>query len=134
MKILIVDDEEISLSSVRRILRWRGIRNVEVCDNGRDAIRKIRETEFDIVLLDLLMPDVDGLQVLESAKPYRPHTEFVILTAVDDIPTTVKAIRWTTTFFSGPLNVLMNAEGSSSGCRFQPGMPIWTYRMLFPKS
>jgi DNA-binding NtrC family response regulator len=94
MKILIVDDEELSLSSVRRLLRWRGIRDVEVCDNGRDAIRKIRETEFDIVLLDLLMPDVDGLQVLESAKPYRPHTEFVILTAVDDIPTTVKAIRF----------------------------------------
>ena len=93
MKILIVDDEEISLSSVRRLLRWRGIRDVEICDNGREAIRKIRETEFDIVLLDLLMPDVDGLQVLESAKPYRPHTEFVILTAVDDIPTTVKAIR-----------------------------------------
>jgi DNA-binding NtrC family response regulator len=93
MKILIVDDEEISLSSVSRLLRWRGIRDVEVCDNGKDAIRKIRETEFDIVLLDLLMPDVDGLQVLESAKPYRPHTEFVILTAVDDIPTTVKAIR-----------------------------------------
>jgi DNA-binding NtrC family response regulator len=93
MKILIVDDEEITLSSVRRLLRWRGIRDVEICDNGKDAIRKIRENEFDIVLLDLLMPDIDGLQVLESAKPYRPHTEFVILTAVDDIPTTVKAIR-----------------------------------------
>jgi DNA-binding NtrC family response regulator len=93
MKILIVDDEEITLTSVRRLLRWRGIRDVEICDNGKDAIRKIRETEFDVVLLDLLMPDVDGLQVLESVKPYRPHTEFVILTAVDDIPTTVKAIR-----------------------------------------
>lgn len=93
MRILIVDDEEISLNSVSRLLRWRGIRDVDICDNGRDAIRKIRETEFDIVLLDLLMPDVDGLQVLESAKPYRPRTEFVILTAVDDIPTTVKAIR-----------------------------------------
>jgi len=45
------------------------------------------------VLLDLLMPEVDGLQVLESTRPYRPHTEFVILTAIDDIPTTVKAIR-----------------------------------------
>lgn len=93
MKILIVDDEEITLSSVRRLLKWRGIRDVEICDNGKEAIQKIRETEFDVVLLDLLMPDVDGLQVLESAKPYRPHTEFVILTAVDDIPTTVKAIR-----------------------------------------
>ncbi|MDD5171383.1 MAG: response regulator, partial [Syntrophales bacterium] len=93
MKILMVDDEEISLSSVRRLLRWRGIRDVEICNNGKDAIRRIRETEFDVVLLDLLMPEVDGLQVLEAAKPYRPHTEFIILTAVDDIPTTVKAIR-----------------------------------------
>jgi len=93
MKILIVDDEEISLTSVRRILKWRGIRDVEVCDNGKDAIKKIKEEDFDIVLLDLLMPEVDGMQVLESAKPFRPQTEFIILTAVDDIPTTVKAIR-----------------------------------------
>ena len=93
MKILIVDDEDISLNSVRRLLRWRGIRDVETCDKGKDAIARIRETDFDIVLLDLLMPEVDGLQVLEAAKPFRPHTEFIILTAVDDIPTTVKAVR-----------------------------------------
>ena len=93
MRILIVDDEEVALNSVKRLLKWRGIRNVDICDNGRDAIAKIKETDFDIVLLDLLMPEVDGLQVLESARPYRPHTEFIILTAIDDIPTTVKAIR-----------------------------------------
>jgi DNA-binding NtrC family response regulator len=93
MRILIVDDEEVALNSVKRLLKWRGIRNVDTCNNGRDAIAKIKETDFDIVLLDLLMPEVDGLQVLESARPYRPHTEFIILTAIDDIPTTVKAIR-----------------------------------------
>ena len=93
MRILIVDDEEVALNSVKRLLKWRGIRNVDICNNGRDAISKIKETDFDIVLLDLLMPEVDGLQVLESARPYRPHTEFIILTAIDDIPTTVKAIR-----------------------------------------
>ena len=93
MRILIVDDEEVALNSVKRLLKWRGIRSVDVCDNGRDAISKIKDTDYDIVLLDLLMPEVDGLQVLEAAKPYRPHTEFVILTAIDDIPTTVKAIR-----------------------------------------
>ena len=93
MRILIVDDEEVSLNSVKRLLKWRGIRNVDTCDNSRDAIERIKETDFDIVLLDLLMPEVDGLQVLESTRPYRPHTEFVILTAIDDIPTTVKAIR-----------------------------------------
>ncbi|MCE5211538.1 MAG: sigma-54 dependent transcriptional regulator [Deltaproteobacteria bacterium] len=93
MRILIVDDEEVALNSIKRLLKWRGIRNVDTCNNGRDAIAKIRETDFDIVLLDLLMPEIDGLQVLESAKPFRPHTEFIILTAIDDIPTTVKAIR-----------------------------------------
>ena len=93
MKILIVDDEEVSLSSVRRILKWRGIRDVEVCDNGKDAVKRIKEGDFDIVLLDLLMPEVDGMQVLELTKPFCPQTEFIILTAVDDISTTVKAIR-----------------------------------------
>ena len=93
MKMLIVDDEEVSLSSVKRILKWRGIKNVETCDNGREAMKRIRTENFDIVLLDLLMPDVDGMQVLESTKPFCPQTEFLILTAVDDIPTTVRAMR-----------------------------------------
>ncbi len=93
MKLLIVDDEEVSLTSVKRVLKWRGIANTELCDNGREAIQKIRNGNFDIVLLDLLMPEVDGLQVLEATKPYCPATEFIILTAVDDIPTTVRAMR-----------------------------------------
>ncbi|MGD0276516.1 MAG: sigma-54 dependent transcriptional regulator, partial [Syntrophales bacterium] len=84
---------EVFLNSARRLLKWRGIRNVEICENGKEAVQRIRENDFDIVLLDLLMPEIDGLQVLESTKPYRPHTEFIILTAVDDIPTTVKAVR-----------------------------------------
>ena len=93
MRILIVDDEELSLSSVKRLLHWRGIRDVDICDNGRDAIRRIKDVDYDVVLLDLIMPEIDGLQVLEAAKPYKPHTEFIILTAMDDIPTTVSAIR-----------------------------------------
>jgi DNA-binding NtrC family response regulator len=93
MRILIVDDEEVALNSIKRLLKWRGIRSVDTCQNGKDAIAKIKENDFDIVLLDLLMPEIDGMQVLESTKPYRPHTEFIILTAIDDIPTTVKAIR-----------------------------------------
>ncbi len=93
MKILIVDDESISLTSVRRLLKWRGFRNIDICDNGVEAITKIKVLDYDVVLLDLLMPEVDGIQVIEATKPYKPHTEFIILTAVDDIPTTVKAMR-----------------------------------------
>lgn len=93
MRILIVDDEVVALNSVRRLLKRRGFSNVEICDNGMDAISRIKNKDFDIVLLDLLMTEVDGLQVLKSTKPFKPRTEFILVTAVDDIATAVKAVR-----------------------------------------
>lgn len=93
MRILIVDDEVVALNSVRRLLKRRGFSNVEICDNGMDAISRIKNKDFDIILLDLLMPEVDGLQVLKSTKPFKPRTEFILVTAVDDIATAVKAVR-----------------------------------------
>ena len=93
MKILVVDDEAVTLSSMKRLLRWQGIRDVETCDSGREAIRRIKEGDYDLVLLDLLMPEVDGIQVLEAAKPYKPGTEFIIITAVDVVAQAVKAVR-----------------------------------------
>ena len=93
MKILVVDDEVVALNSVRRLLKRRGFSNVEICDNGMDGISRIKNGDFDIVLLDLLMPEVDGLQVLKSTKPFKPQTEFILVTAVDDIATAVKAVR-----------------------------------------
>src|SRR5512137_2160505 len=93
MKILVVDDEDVTLSSMKRLLRWQGIKDVETCDNGKEAIRRIKAGDYDIVLLDLLMPEVDGIQVLEATKPFRPYTEFIIITAVDVLSQVVKAIR-----------------------------------------
>ncbi len=93
MRILIVDDEEVALTSVRRLLRRHGLSDVEICSDGRKAIEWIKEEEFDIILLDLLMPGIDGIQVLEAAKPYRPNTEFIIITAVEDTTTAFKTLR-----------------------------------------
>ena len=93
MKILVVDDEQVALTSIRRLLKRRGIHDVQICDNGAEAIERIRGEDFDIVLLDILMPQKDGLQVIEETRPFRPDVEFVVLTAVDDVSTAVKAIR-----------------------------------------
>jgi DNA-binding NtrC family response regulator len=93
MRILVVDDEHIALTSVKRILKRRGYKNVEICGSGRDAIEKIKNDNFDIVVLDLLMPGVDGMQVLESTKAFNPRSEFIILTALDDLDTAVRAVR-----------------------------------------
>ncbi len=93
MKILVVDDEDVTLSSMKRLLRWQGIKEVETCDSGREAIRRIKEGDYDVVLLDLLMPEVDGIQVLEATKPFKPYSEFIIITAVDVLSQAVQAIR-----------------------------------------
>ncbi|MBU4261022.1 MAG: sigma-54 dependent transcriptional regulator [Proteobacteria bacterium] len=93
MKIFVVDDEPIALSSLQRILRRRGYQDVEVCDSAPAAAARIKASDFDLVFVDLLMPEMDGLQLLEAVKPFKPHTEFIMLTAVDDVNTAVKALR-----------------------------------------
>jgi DNA-binding NtrC family response regulator len=93
MRIFLVDDEIVALSSVKRLLNRRGFSDVEICDSGLNAIEKILHKEYDVVLLDLLMPEVDGLEILQSTKAHMPRTEFIMLTAVDDVATAVKAIH-----------------------------------------
>lgn len=93
MKIFIVDDEKEVLISYKRLFKRRGITDVKICDNGKEAIEILKKEDFDIVLLDLLIPDVDGLKILEETKPFRADSEFIILTAVDEIETAVNAIR-----------------------------------------
>jgi len=93
MRILIVDDEQVALTSVRRVLKRRGLSDVDICDRGKEAVTRIKDRDYDIVLLDLLMPGMDGLQVLECVKPFKASTEFIILTALDDISLAVKAIH-----------------------------------------
>lgn len=93
MRVLIVDDEEVAITSVRRLIKRRGFRDVDICSKGSHAVEMIREKEYDIVLLDLLMPEMDGLTVLEKSKPFAPFTEFIILTAVDEIDLAVKSVK-----------------------------------------
>jgi len=93
MKILLVDDEQIALSSLQRLLKRRGYHDVVVCDSAPAAVDRIKAGDFDVVFVDLLMPEMDGLQLLEAVKPFKPCTEFIMLTAVDDVNTAVKALR-----------------------------------------
>jgi DNA-binding NtrC family response regulator len=93
MRLLAVDDETVALTSVQRLLKRRGIAQVDTCDSGRNAIERIKKECYDVVLLDLLMPEIDGLHILKAVRPYCPGTEFVMLTAVDDVTTAVKAIQ-----------------------------------------
>jgi DNA-binding NtrC family response regulator len=91
-KILIVDDEQIVRESLTNWLKEESYQ-VEAAENGTVALEKIRQTPFQVVLLDLKMPGMDGIQVLTELKKDFPDTEVIIMTAYGSVNTAVEAIK-----------------------------------------
>jgi DNA-binding NarL/FixJ family response regulator len=81
LRILIADDHELVRRGVRRILdAQRGWRVVGEAVNGREAVEKTKELKPDIAILDISMPDLDGLQATGQIRETSPDTKVVILT------------------------------------------------------
>jgi DNA-binding NtrC family response regulator len=91
-KILIVEDEAVVRESVRDWLIEDGY-DVDVAANGEEALKKIEKEEFGVIVLDLKLPGIDGLQVFEHAKELKPGTKGVIITAYPSKETQEKAKR-----------------------------------------
>ena len=93
-KLLAVDDDPMNRDMLSRRLEKLGY---EVTDagNGREALQKLKDGNFDLVLLDILMPDLDGFQTLEfmKADPRLRHVPVIMLTALDDVASTVRCIE-----------------------------------------
>lgn len=91
-KILVVDDEEIVRLSHFRVLTGAHC-NVEVVRNGAEALQALEQSPFDVVLLDLRMPGMDGMAVLKTIKDRWPETAVVIITGYPSIETAKEAVR-----------------------------------------
>jgi len=91
-KVLIVDDEEIVCSSYVRSLAGAHC-NVHVAWNGEEALYALQQQRFDLVLLDLRMPGMDGMAVLKTIKQAWPETQVVIITGYPNIDTAKEAVR-----------------------------------------
>ena len=91
-KILVVDDEPIALQNLEHIMLKEGYQ-VRAVDSGVEAIKHLEKTEFDIVLTDLKMQPIDGLQVLEHTKQCYPDTEVILVTAYATVDTAVDAMK-----------------------------------------
>ena len=91
-KILIVDDEPEMLSGCAKIIRALGYQPFPIQD-GALAIKLIKEDEYDMVLCDLLMPEIDGMQVLKAIQTYAPLTPVIIFTAYGTIDRVVNAMK-----------------------------------------
>lgn len=93
-RLLAVDDDSLNRDMLVRRLQKLGY-DVTEAINGRDALSKLKEGSFDLVLLDILMPDLDGFQTLEymKADPRLKHLPVIMLTALDDVDSTVRCIE-----------------------------------------
>lgn len=80
-KLLVVDDEKAFLSIIQKRLTRRGI-DVSTVNSGEEALTEITKTrDFDVVILDVQMPGLDGIQVLKEIKKISPQTQVIVLTA-----------------------------------------------------
>ena len=91
-KVLVVDDEVVAANSVRRTLTRRGFR-VDEAFSGREALNRILNEMYDLVLLDMKMPDTNGLELLPTIKKHRPALPVVMVTGYASIDTAVEAIQ-----------------------------------------
>ncbi|MCX7876770.1 MAG: sigma-54 dependent transcriptional regulator [Melioribacteraceae bacterium] len=91
-KILIVDDEKPIRDSLKMILEDEGYKT-EIAADGEEALNKINEDNFDIVITDIKMPKLDGIQLLESASKTSPASFFIIMTAYASVKTAIDALR-----------------------------------------
>ena len=92
--ILVIDDEHDFLDSVRRGLITSGIRNVRTEEDPRKAAAAFEDgEEFDIALIDITMPEMDGVELLEIIRSSSPNTECIMVTAVDEARVAIDCLR-----------------------------------------
>jgi len=80
-KIVIIDDEENILSVLDRYLKRKSFVEVETYTNAKLAMPKIKAGNYDLVLLDIMMPEVNGLDLLEDIKKTNPNQKVIMMTA-----------------------------------------------------
>jgi len=90
-RILVVDDDAIAAKNLRRILTHDG-HHVTVSANGGEAVAELEASHFDLVLTDLVMEEIDGLDVLDRAKAIDPDTEVIVITGHASVDSAIAAM------------------------------------------
>ena len=91
-RILIVDDEDIVVRSCLRILSGDEF-DVEVARDGLEALVKVEEQDYDMLILDIMMPKMNGIEVLQRVKETHPDIDVIMITGLNEIDTAVKAMK-----------------------------------------
>ncbi|MFA7269288.1 MAG: sigma-54 dependent transcriptional regulator [Sterolibacterium sp.] len=91
-RILVIDDEDIVIRSCLRILGDKAY-EVDSATNGLEGLRKIEENPVDVLILDIMMPQMDGLEVLQRVKETHPDIDVIMVTGLSQIETAVRSMK-----------------------------------------
>jgi DNA-binding NtrC family response regulator len=91
-KVLLVDDEEEFTEALSKRLEARSLK-VKTVNSGEDAVQIVDEQSFDVIILDLAMPGMDGLETLQKIKTDHPDAEIIMLTGQASVKSSVEAMR-----------------------------------------
>jgi two-component system nitrogen regulation response regulator NtrX len=90
--ILIIDDEKAIRKTLSEILSYEGYK-IDEAGDGEEGFRKFREKEYDVILCDIKMPKMDGIEFLEKAKEANPDLPIIMISGHGTIETAVEAVR-----------------------------------------
>lgn len=91
-KVLVVDDEKVICSGCRLVLSDKDYL-VNTCMTGKEGLHEILNDHYDVVLLDLKLPDVDGMDILKEARRKQPNLYFIIMTGYSTVQSAVEAMK-----------------------------------------
>ena len=91
-KVLVIDDEKVVLDSVNKILADEGY-DVETNLSGREGLKEALNSDYDIVLTDIMMPDIGGMKVLRDIKRKKPSLPVVMITGYASVKSSVQAMK-----------------------------------------
>jgi two-component system response regulator HydG len=91
-RVLVVDDDKVLQTSVKDALEFHHFA-VDVADNGKEALSAVYREKYDLVVMDVNMPEMDGIEALTEIKKYDPSIIVIILTAYSNVTDAVKVVK-----------------------------------------
>jgi len=91
-KVLLVDDEKDFLEALGERMTNRGM-NVSTTTSAKDAVKKVEEESYDAILLDLQMPEMDGIEALKAIKKINPDMQVILLTGHATVEKGIEAMK-----------------------------------------
>ena len=90
--ILIIDDEKAIRKTLSEILSYEGYK-IDEAGDGEEGLRKVKEKEYDVILCDIKMPKIDGIEFLEKTKETHPDIPIIMISGHGTIETAVEAVK-----------------------------------------